>query len=356
MSPAEHRYLMTVIATASNPRFTVSRVDIDRPGPTYTIDTLRDLRAQRGPDADLFFITGADALAQILTWKDADELFAARPLHRGHPARATTLSGDGLPGRPGQPARGARDGDLVAPTAATGCARASRSGTSCPTASCSTSPSTASTARAASGCRRPGGRLMGRHGSPSPTRSPASTSPPSSSRTGPTSPASRAGREPAERRHRRRCRRHRAGRPSRAGRRAGRGSPGAAAPATRRGRAGADGRRPPRPAAERAARRARPAAGCWSSAPPSSPCCWSSAWRLAWCSGGGDERRPRRRRRPPQQSTTARAGRPAPTARPPERPGRGDQATGERPSPLLIPSAAARRRRQLRRTCRSARP
>ena len=74
VSPAEHRYLMTVVATASNPRFTVSRVDIDRPGPTYTIDTLRDLKTQR-PDDELFFITGADALAKILSWKDADELF-----------------------------------------------------------------------------------------------------------------------------------------------------------------------------------------------------------------------------------------------------------------------------------------
>ncbi len=74
VSAAEHRYLMTVVATASNPRFTVSRVDIDRPGPTYTIDTLRDLGRQR-PGAELFFITGADALAQILSWKDADELF-----------------------------------------------------------------------------------------------------------------------------------------------------------------------------------------------------------------------------------------------------------------------------------------
>jgi len=75
VTPAEHRYLMTVIATAANPRFTVSRVDIDRPGPTYTIDTLRDLRTQRGAEADLFFITGADALAEIFTWRDADELF-----------------------------------------------------------------------------------------------------------------------------------------------------------------------------------------------------------------------------------------------------------------------------------------
>ncbi|HYJ49425.1 MAG TPA: nicotinate-nucleotide adenylyltransferase [Microbacterium sp.] len=74
VSPSEHRYLMTVIATASNPQFTVSRVDIDRAGPTYTIDTLRELKNQR-PDAELFFITGADALAQILSWRDHDELW-----------------------------------------------------------------------------------------------------------------------------------------------------------------------------------------------------------------------------------------------------------------------------------------
>jgi nicotinate-nucleotide adenylyltransferase len=74
VTAAEHRYLMSVIATASNPRFWVSRVDIDRDGPTYTIDTLRDLRGQL-PDAELYFITGADALADIFTWRDADELF-----------------------------------------------------------------------------------------------------------------------------------------------------------------------------------------------------------------------------------------------------------------------------------------
>ncbi len=74
VSPAEHRYLMTVIATASNPRFWVSRVDIDRDGPTYTADTLRDLKKQM-PDADLYFITGADALSDIFTWRDAAGLF-----------------------------------------------------------------------------------------------------------------------------------------------------------------------------------------------------------------------------------------------------------------------------------------
>ena len=75
VAPAEDRYLMTVIATAENPQFSVSRIDIDRGGPTYTVDTLRDLRALN-PDTDLFFITGADALAQILTWRDSEELFS----------------------------------------------------------------------------------------------------------------------------------------------------------------------------------------------------------------------------------------------------------------------------------------
>jgi nicotinate-nucleotide adenylyltransferase len=96
VSPAEDRYLMTVIATASNPGFSVSRVDIDRPGPTYTVDTLRDLRSLRGPEWELYFITGADALEQILSWRDLDELF--EPAHffvctrPGH-----TLSDAGLP-------------------------------------------------------------------------------------------------------------------------------------------------------------------------------------------------------------------------------------------------------------------
>lgn len=75
VTEAEDRYLMTVIATAANPRFSVSRVDIDRAGPTYTKDTLRDLAAQRD-DTDLFFITGADALASILSWQNWEELFS----------------------------------------------------------------------------------------------------------------------------------------------------------------------------------------------------------------------------------------------------------------------------------------
>ena len=93
VSPSEDRYLMTVIATASNPRFSVSRIDIDRPGPTYTIDTLRDLRRARGPAAELFFITGADALRQIMSWQDADELFELAHFVGVHAARAPAERG-----------------------------------------------------------------------------------------------------------------------------------------------------------------------------------------------------------------------------------------------------------------------
>jgi nicotinate-nucleotide adenylyltransferase len=96
VSPAEDRYLMTVIATATDPRFSVSRVDLDRDGPTYTLDTLRDLRAAYTDSEEFFFITGADALAQLLTWRDVEALFAlahfvgvTRPGH--------TLADPGLP-------------------------------------------------------------------------------------------------------------------------------------------------------------------------------------------------------------------------------------------------------------------
>ncbi len=75
VTAAEDRYLMTVIATASNPRFSVSRVDIDRGGTTFTKDTLHDLHSLH-PDAELYFITGADALATILSWQDWEQMFA----------------------------------------------------------------------------------------------------------------------------------------------------------------------------------------------------------------------------------------------------------------------------------------
>lgn len=73
VSPAEDRYLMTVIATASNPRFSVSRIEVDREGPTYTVDTLNGLAAEH-LDAELYFITGADAMFEIFEWKDTDHV------------------------------------------------------------------------------------------------------------------------------------------------------------------------------------------------------------------------------------------------------------------------------------------
>ena len=100
LAAAEDRYLMTVIATAYDPLISVSRVDIDRPGETYTIDTLRDLRAERGPAAEFYFIMGADALSGVSTWHNAENLFTmahfvgcTRP---GHPIDANGLGSQGF--------------------------------------------------------------------------------------------------------------------------------------------------------------------------------------------------------------------------------------------------------------------
>jgi len=93
VTEGEHRYLMTVIATAANPRFTVSRVDIDRVGPTYTADTLLDIHRAR-PNADLYFITGADAIAQIMEWKDLDKVWPlAHFIAVSRPGHQLTISG-----------------------------------------------------------------------------------------------------------------------------------------------------------------------------------------------------------------------------------------------------------------------
>ncbi len=75
VSPSEDRYLMTVIATASNPRFSVSRVEVERSGQTYTVDTLVALGEEHA-DAELYFITGADAMIEIFHWKDPDEVLS----------------------------------------------------------------------------------------------------------------------------------------------------------------------------------------------------------------------------------------------------------------------------------------
>ena len=76
VTAAEHRYLMAVLATLSNPYFEVSRVDIDRPGPSYTVDTVAHVRQMLGDGSEIFFITGADAILEILTWKDPERLLS----------------------------------------------------------------------------------------------------------------------------------------------------------------------------------------------------------------------------------------------------------------------------------------
>jgi nicotinate-nucleotide adenylyltransferase len=97
VSPAEQRYEMAAIATADNPFFQVSRAEIEREGPTYTIETLRLMREEYGAQVDLYFITGADAISQILTWREPGEALSlatfvavSRP---GHELEALKLPG-----------------------------------------------------------------------------------------------------------------------------------------------------------------------------------------------------------------------------------------------------------------------
>lgn len=89
VSDPEHRYLMAVLATVTNPYFRVSRVEIERPGPSYSIDTVRYFRSLWGEESEVFFITGADAFAQISSWNNPEELLslctfvaASRPGYR----------------------------------------------------------------------------------------------------------------------------------------------------------------------------------------------------------------------------------------------------------------------------------
>ncbi len=71
----EHRYLMVVLATITNPYFRVSRIELERVGPSYAVDTLRYYREFWGSESEIYFITGADAFAQISSWNNPDELF-----------------------------------------------------------------------------------------------------------------------------------------------------------------------------------------------------------------------------------------------------------------------------------------
>jgi len=75
VTDAEHRYAMTMTATCTNPHFDALRIELERLGPSYTIDTLRQLHAAH-PQAELFFITGADAVRELLTWREPERLVA----------------------------------------------------------------------------------------------------------------------------------------------------------------------------------------------------------------------------------------------------------------------------------------
>lgn len=86
VTDAQARYTMTILATNSNPYFFVSDIELRRQGPSYTIDTIKSLIELYGKRTDFFFITGADAIQELPTWKDIDDLLelcnfvaAARP-------------------------------------------------------------------------------------------------------------------------------------------------------------------------------------------------------------------------------------------------------------------------------------
>ena len=146
VSPAEDRYLMTVIATASNPAFTVSRLEIDHQGPTYTVDTLRRLRAQQPEDTRLFFITGADAVLQILTWKEPDQVLAQAEFIATRPGFDLDRLVKQVPGAAGRVHRMEIPAPSPPATSAPGSPAAPPSSTWCPTGSPATSTSTPSTA------------------------------------------------------------------------------------------------------------------------------------------------------------------------------------------------------------------
>lgn len=74
ISPAKHRYMMTMLATCSNPRFQVSDMEMHRQGPSYSRDTLAQLIEEHGSDTEFYFIVGADSVENLHTWNRIDEL------------------------------------------------------------------------------------------------------------------------------------------------------------------------------------------------------------------------------------------------------------------------------------------
>lgn len=98
-TPAEHRYLMTVLATTGNPRFRVSRIELERPGPSYTVDTLRALRQQLGADTEINFVVGVDAFLGMDGWRSPEQVMelarivvVSRPGYNGRAVRERLAS------------------------------------------------------------------------------------------------------------------------------------------------------------------------------------------------------------------------------------------------------------------------
>ena len=100
VTSGEDRYAMTLLATSDNPHFLASRFEVDREGVTYTADTLRQLRELYPANVEFYFITGADAITEIVAWRDAEDIARGWPTSWRPPAPATTLTAPGTPSRP----------------------------------------------------------------------------------------------------------------------------------------------------------------------------------------------------------------------------------------------------------------
>lgn len=102
VTEAEHRLEMVVLATASNPHFTVSTIDLERPGPTYSVDTVTELRAGLGAGAKLYFIVGLDAVKELPTWRSPARLMESCQIvavrRPGHGALDMRSLESGVPG------------------------------------------------------------------------------------------------------------------------------------------------------------------------------------------------------------------------------------------------------------------
>jgi nicotinate-nucleotide adenylyltransferase len=78
--PAEDRYRMVAAAVEGNPRFELSHLELSRPGPSYTIDTLREVRASLPEVEEIYFIVGTDSILDICSWKDSEALMEEFPI------------------------------------------------------------------------------------------------------------------------------------------------------------------------------------------------------------------------------------------------------------------------------------